>query len=122
MSSVTTLAKEACHVLEFLNTVVLKDYDSLEDLATRYKEDAGYYLDTSGTLGSSADELNATMSNINEILDTINASQHELNEAVQNVSDNLQEITNSSSQVSDETKDALSSITALQETISTFNV
>ena len=122
MSSVNTLAKEAGNVLEFLNTVVLKDYDSLEDLATRYKEDAGYYLDTSGTLGSSADELNATMSNINEILDTINASQHELNEAVQNVSDNLQEITNSSSQVSDETKDALSSITALQETISTFNV
>lgn len=122
MSSVNTLAKEAGNVLEFLNTVVLKDYDSLEDLATRYKEDAGYYLDTSGTLGSSADELNATMTNINEILDTINASQHELNEAVQNVSDNLQEITNSSSQVSDETKDALSSITALQETISTFNV
>ena len=122
MSSVNTLAKEAGNVLEFLNTVVLKDYDSLEDLATRYKEDAGYYLDTSGTLGSSADELHATMSNINEILDTINASQHELNEAVQNVSDNLQEITNSSSQVSDETKDALSSITALQETISTFNV
>ncbi len=122
MSSVNTLAKEAGNVLEFLNTVVLKDYDSLEDLATRYKEDAGYYLNTSGTLGSSADELNATMSNINEILDTINASQHELNEAVQNVSDNLQEITNSSSQVSDETKDALSSITALQETISTFHV
>ena len=122
MSSVNTLAKEAGNVLEFLNTVVLKDYDSLEDLATRYKEDAGYYLETSGTLGSSADELNATMSNINEILDTINASQHELNEAVQNVSDNLQEITNSSSQVSDETKDALSSITALQETISTFHV
>lgn len=122
MSSVNTLAKEAGNVLEFLNTVVLKDYDSLEDLATRYKEDAGYYLDTSGTLGSSADELNATMSNINEILDTINASQHELNEAVQNVSDNLQEITNSSSQVSDETRDALISITALQETISTFNV
>lgn len=122
MSSVNTLAKEAGNVLEFLNTVVLKDYDSLEDLATRYKEDAGYYLDTSGTLGSSANELNATMNNINEILDTINASQHELNEAVQNVSDNLQEITNSSSQVSDETKDALSSITALQETISTFHV
>ena len=42
--------------------------------------------------------------------------------ALDGVSDNLQEITNSSSQVSDETKDALSSITALQETISTFNV
>lgn len=122
MKSVNAFSTASNEIISFLDEVVLKDYDKLELLADSYKGDAAYYVEVSNVLGSHTEELNASFSNINQILNTIDASQKELDEAVQSVNKNLQMITNASENVSSETKDVMRSITSLQSTVEQFNL
>jgi methyl-accepting chemotaxis protein len=122
LQNVKALADESNGILAFLGGTVMEDYDKLSDLADNYKEDASYYADVSSNLGASAEELSASVQNINTILDSINDSQKELGAAVQTVNENLQQITYASENVSTETGEVLGSIKLLQETMDTFNV
>jgi methyl-accepting chemotaxis protein len=122
LQSVRTLAGESNAILEFLDGPVMKDYGKLHELAESYKNDASYYAEVSMGLGSSAEELNASTQDINQILDAIADSQNELGAAVQTVNDNLQQITYASENMTQETGDVLVSIKSLQNTMSTFNV
>lgn len=120
--SVKKLSDASNKIITFLDEVVLKDYDKLENLAESYKEDAAYYVSVSSVLGAHTEELSASITNINQIINTIDASQKELDGAVQSVNENLQRITNASESVSVETKDAMRSITSLQSTVEQFNL
>ena len=122
MASVNVLSDASNYIISFLDEVVLKDYDRLEDLAGSYKEDASYYAKVSNTLSADTQELSAAIMNINQILDTINESQKELDDAVHSVNDNLQQITYASENVAEETKDVRNSIASLQTTMEQFNV
>lgn len=122
MESVNKLSDASSRIIEFLDEIVLKDYDKLEMLAENYKEDAAYYVEVSDDLGTYAEKLSESIANINEIVDTINASQKELDEAVQSVNGNLQSITNASENVSSETGDVMKSIDSLQTTVGQFNL
>ena len=122
LGTVAALSEASNQIIEFLDEVVLKDYDKLETLADNYKEDATYYAQVSGVLSENAKELREAIATINEILGTINVSQKELDSAMQSVNGNLQEITYASEKVSEETGEVMDSITALQTTIQQFQV
>ena len=122
LGSVATLSEASNHIITFLDEVVLKDYDKLENLADNYKEDAAYYAKVSNTLSENTNELRGSIVNINNILDTIDLSQKELDDAVQSVNGNLQAITYASETVSEETQDVMNSISVLQTTIQQFQV
>lgn len=122
LQSVETLSNESQKLLEFIIGTVMSDYDKLEALAEDYKEDSTYYAEVSGNLGASAEELSASIQQINQIISSIRESQEELGRAVQSVNENLQVITYESDDVTKETTDVLSNISVLQETIGTFNV
>lgn len=122
MESVKKLSDASHKIIAFLDEVVLKDYDKLENLAESYKEDASYYVRISNVLGANTEELSAFITNINQIINTIDASQKELDGAVQSVNENLQLITNASENVSTETGDVMRSITSLQSTVEQFNI
>lgn len=122
MASVKKLSEASDKIVTFLDEVVLKDYDKLENLAESYKTDADYYVGVSDVLGSHAQELSASIANINQILSTVDVSQKELDGAVQSVNQNLQLITNASEDVSAETKDVMKSIASLQTTVEQFNL
>lgn len=122
MESVNKLSDASNRIIAFLDEIVLKDYDKLEMLAENYKEDATYYVEVSDYLGTYAERLSESITNINEIVNTINASQKELDEAVQSVNGNLQSITNASENVSTETGDVMKSIVSLQTTVEQFNL
>ena len=122
LGTVAALSEASNQIIEFLDEVVLKDYDKLETLADNYKEDATYYAQVSGVLSENAKELREAIATINEILGTINVSQKELDSAMQSVNGNLQEITYASEKVSEETGEVMESITALQTTIQQFQV
>ena len=122
LDSVTQLSEESNAMLEFLNTVVMGDYEKLEQLADSYKEDASFYADVSSNLGAGTEELSASVQNINELLSQISDAQEELNKTVQHVNDNMQEITYASADVAEETKEVLTSVESLQETVRTFHV
>ncbi len=117
LSSVEALSRESSSILEFLDTKVLKDYEGLETLANDYDRDAAYYSEVSADLGAAAEELSASVQNINHIVSTIEESQHEVNSAVQSVNDNLQDITMVSTDISKDAKDVLESIRSLEDAI-----
>ncbi len=122
MKSVNALSEESNNIISFLDEVVMKDYDKLGMLAENYKEDAAYYVNVSDMLDSTAEELSASIANINQVLDTINLSQKELDEAVQSVNGNLQHITNASENVAGETKEVMRSVESLQTTVAQFHM
>lgn len=122
IESVNTLADASNEILSFIDTVVMQDYDKFEGLAGDYKDDSSFYADVSANLGAEAEELSASIQQIDEILKGIAEAQNELDRAVQSVNENLQMITGTSEQVSNETVQVLSSIEALQETMSSFQI
>lgn len=122
LRSVGALSEASNHIINFLDEVVLKDYDKLETLADNYKEDAAYYAQVSNMLSENTKELRVSIASINEILDTINMSQNELDTAVQSVNGNLQQITYASETVSEETQGVMDSVASLQTTIQQFQV
>ena len=122
LESVQMLEAGANNILEFLNGTVMEDYGKLENLAVSYEKDASYYAEVSSDLGTSSQDLSASVQNMNRIVSQILSTQVELGTAIQSVNDNLQEITYASADVSQESKDVLGSIGSLQGTIGTFQV
>ena len=122
LGSVSALSEASNHIIEFLDEVVLRDYDKLETLADSYKKDATYYAQVSSGLSGNTKELSSAIVSINQILDAINLSQKELDSAVQSVNGNLQEITYASENVSKETQEVMESVSTLQETMQQFQV
>lgn len=120
--NIDELSKVSDQIIRFLNENVLKDYDNLETLANNYMEDANYYSDISKELGAGAEEVSASVADINRVLDAISTAQQQLGDAVHAISGNMQSITESSANVSDETMDVMNSITSLQDTTERFNV
>ena len=117
ISSVEALTSESNTILEFLDTKVMKDYDELENLANDYDRDAAYYSEVSANLGAAAEQLSASVQNINQIVSTIEESQREVNTAVQSVNESLQDIASVSDGISKDTNDVLESIKSLEDTI-----
>lgn len=117
IKSVEELSKESNNILEFLSTKVMKDYDELEQLANDYDRDAAYYSEISSDLGAAAEELAASVQNINNIVSTIEQSQHEVNSAVQNVNESIQDIAMVSDKIAEDTNDVLEGIKTLEHAI-----
>lgn len=122
LESVEALSGTSNEILAFIDTVVMEDYDKLEDLADNYKYDSTYYADVSANLGAEAEELNASIQEIDSILTTITQAQEDLNQAIHSINENLQVITGASEQVSGETEQVLASIEAMQGTMAGFRV
>ncbi|MCR5357605.1 MAG: methyl-accepting chemotaxis protein [Lachnospiraceae bacterium] len=122
MSNIKRLSSVSEQIIEFLNENVLPDYDNLETLANNYREDAEYYSGVSRELGSGADRLNASVTEISRVIEAITSAQDALNNAVHDISGNMQNITASSENVSDETRDVMDSIGTLQDTTGRFNI
>ena len=121
-ASVSQLADEARSILDFLNNVVLKDYDNLDGLAQNYQDDANYYANISRTLGGNAEELDRSIAQINSLLGDISRTQDDLNTAIDTINGNLENIASNSENVSAEAVDVLNSISVLQDTLSEFKI
>lgn len=122
LKSVGTLSAASDEIVTFLDEIVLKDYDTMEQLADNHKRDATYYVDVSNMVSQNAEDLSAAILNINTILDAIDSSQKELDMAVQSVNNNLQQITYASDTIFQGTQNVADSVTVLQTTIQQFQV
>ena len=122
LDSVRALSEESDRVLVFIDGTVMQDYNSLQTLAENYREDAGYYAEASSKIGTGAEEISASIRNINSVFGEISEAQNELSRTVGSVNENLQQITYSSENMSQETNRVLDSIGSLQKTMSKFSV
>jgi len=122
LTNTDRLSQESNAILKFLNEIVLKDYDSVEEIANNYKADAEYYAQISDQFGHSAEELTSAVGTITEEISAINDSQNELNQAVKSVSDELNSMTGAADEVAHETDSVLDNIDSLKDTMGSFNV
>ena len=122
MQSVKLLSNESNEILAFLDGVVMKDYEKVEEMAGSYEEDAEYYAQQSIELGEEASKVKDSVGHINERLDIVTLSQGELNNAMIAINDNLQMITTASEKMEVETKEVLESIKSLGDTVETFHI
>ncbi len=120
--SVKKLSDEASNVIKFLNTNVLRDYETLSDLAKSYEQDATFYANESSTIGASTEELAASITNINALLENLNASQQELNATIQSVNSNVQDVSVNSENTTNEVNIVKAGADKLQETVSVFHL
>ncbi len=122
MSNVRTLSQESDEIVGFIDRIVLKDYEKLEDIIKSYIEDATFYADTSNTLGAGTQELSASIHNIDHMLEAINASQNELNVSIQRVTETLNAMTYASENVSSEAEGIMENVEHLNQTVGRFYV
>ncbi|MBP5159829.1 MAG: methyl-accepting chemotaxis protein [Lachnospiraceae bacterium] len=121
-SSVKTLTEESNSILTFINEVVLKDYDGLEEIASNYKQDADFYANASDSLGKDTKLLKGYMESISESIESINRNQEDLSAAIQTVTETVREISQSSEIASESTSSVMNSIGSLKDTVGKFHV
>ena len=120
--SVNILSEESNNILAFIDEVVLKDYDRLEKVAVSYRDDAGYYADSSSELGGHSSKIAGSLTEINDILVEISDSQTQLNNAMQTANANLEELRSSGEEVSGKTDQILESAATLKHTVDEFEI
>ncbi len=121
-SSVKTLTEESNSILNFINEVVLKDYDGLEEIASNYKQDADFYAHASDSLGRDTKKLKEYMESISESIESINRNQEDLSAAIQTVTATVRDISQSSEVASAATSNVMGSIDSLKDTVERFHV
>lgn len=122
LENVNVLSKESNQLLEFIDAVVLKDYERLGEIVEGYREDASYYAQKSGRLDHGIGELDNKIGGISVSIRAINETQMELNSAVDAVNEHLQDMTYESENVSRQTDEVLESTRSLQATVAGFRV
>lgn len=75
--SVKELSSNAENILEFINTKVVKDYESFVEVGEVYSMDAEYYREVSEEISATSDELLMSIKNIIEVINNVTVATNE---------------------------------------------
>lgn len=98
-SSVSDLASDAGKMLEFIQKVVLPDYDKLVDTGDQYNSDAGNFDEILQSFSGNAVQLQQTMAQMQELIKEISSTVHESSENLIGVSDSTNQLSDSMAQI-----------------------
>lgn len=73
VQNVSSLSHSSTKLLDFMNGKVMEDYRGMTELARMYEQDAAFYSDISGELGTASSEMRISMEGIRESIQTIAA-------------------------------------------------
>lgn len=73
VQNVSSLSHSSTKLLDFMNGKVMEDYRGMTELARMYEQDAAFYSDISGELGTASSEMRISMEGIRESIQTITA-------------------------------------------------
>lgn len=73
VQNVSSLSHSSTKLLDFMNGKVMEDYRGMTELARMYEQDAAFYSDISGELGTASAEMRISMEGIRESIQTITA-------------------------------------------------
>ena len=120
--NVDTLAKEAHGILEFMDEVVLQDYDRFEKLATDYRDDSEFFSQSGSTFGAQSEELTASVDHAARMISDTSNEQQNLNDYLQSVGRNLEKITQDSNEITGDAGEVFNNINELKGTVDTFRI
>lgn len=122
VTSVNNLAMHSDKLLQFMNEKVVADYQHMIAIARQYEEDAVFYNDISSDLGSSSEEMSASMSIINENLAFINGMTEAITKNMVSIGDAATVSENDSGAVLEQIKQLTKMSEQLKETVAAFRV
>lgn len=122
VTSVNNLAMHSDKLLQFMNEKVVADYQHMIAIARQYEEDAVFYNDISSDLGSSSEEMSASMSIINENLTFINGMTEAITKNMVSIGDAATVSENDSGVVLEQIKQLTKMSEQLKETVAAFRV
>ena len=77
-TAVKSLADNAMHVLDFINSTVLSDYDSFVDTGEKYESTASFINDVLDHISEQTKQLNSIMNEMTEAVSSITDSVHQI--------------------------------------------
>lgn len=122
VSSVEDLTDNSNKMLSFIETRVLKDYETLSETSNQYNKDASYYKDFSSDLSISSKELSASVQDILKTIDGVADAATDSAGGTSNIANRLLEVNNKSNYVLEEVIQAKEGARKLKEEISRFRI
>ena len=101
-TSVNELADNANRMIDFINEVVLPDYDKLVMTGNQYSEDATSFENILMDFNDSANELNATMRNVKSLINNISMTISECSDGINMTAQSASNLTSSVAQIQEE--------------------
>lgn len=122
VESVEELSENATRLLEFMNTRVMKDYDTLEDTGSNYHEAADHVDEMMNEFGQKIDELLSVLQNVNTANTQMEATVGDSTEKLSVVEKNNQGLQQEMKDISYAVEKLAASAGQLKESIRCFTV
>ncbi|MDE6312039.1 MAG: methyl-accepting chemotaxis protein [Lachnospiraceae bacterium] len=122
VQNVEFLSKNSGKLLEFMNEKVMDDYRGMTELAEVYQKDAVFYNDISVELGTSSQEMSASMMEINESITSITELVREIAEFMESMEQSTENSNENSNAVMKQMEELSHLSELLNQTVSSFKV
>ena len=119
-NAVGNLAKDSNHLLDFVDTDIVKSFDDFEKMADDYNMDASKINDLVSDFSATSEELVASISNITEAIDGITSASNDSAAGTTNIAQKTVSIANGSAEVMKGAKTAEASAGELRRNVSNF--
>lgn len=119
-NAVARLADNSRQMLDFVETDVVKDYDSFVDIVNQYQEDAELMSRILGEFGEQAGNINETMQSINSGIENVSLTVGESARAVTSVAEDTSVLVDAMAQIQDVTGDSQRISEELQNEVAKF--
>ncbi|GAA0732838.1 methyl-accepting chemotaxis protein [Clostridium oceanicum] len=122
IEAVSNLSNDSIEVLDFIDTKVAKDYESLLETGDQYSNDAIFVNNLVSEISENSQELTTSMECMVKTMDGISASAVEGAQGTNNITEKLTEVSQKSNEVIDEAKIAKENSDRLLSVLSKFKV
>lgn len=122
VTSVGDLTVHSNNLLQFMNDKVVADYQNMTNIAQQYEKDAVFYNEISSDLGSSSEEMYASMLSISDSIAIINRLTEQIMEHMVSIGTSATESENASGDVLIHVKELTNLSELLKETVEAFRV
>ena len=119
-NAVANLANDSNHLLDFVDTDIVKSFDEFEKMADDYNMDASKINDLVSDFSATSEELVASISNITEAIDGITSASNDSAAGTTNIAQKTVSIANGSAEVMKGAKTAEASAGELRRNVSNF--
>lgn len=122
VQNVSFLSESSQKLLEFMNGRVMEDYKGMTELAGMYEEDAVFYTNISGDLGTASEEMNASIGGINESIVMIAQLAGEIADYMEEMKQSAENSNENSKAVLAQMEELFRLSEILNQTVSSFKV
>lgn len=120
--SVKELSSNAENILEFINTKVVKDYESFVEVGEVYSMDAEYYREVSEEISATSDELLMSIKNIIEVINNVTVATNEGAHGATDIAGKTLIVSDKSRELEERARDSKDSFDKLSKSVDVFSI